>query len=129
MRRAVPGLLACVVACTEPGQLAQSLDDLSTLTARARERGAYRCAPEELALSEAHLEFARHELEQGHAARAREHLVLARANASAALRLSSGACAEPAERAPARDAAARETGPRTRSARHETFIKEDHVSI
>lgn len=149
MRFALPVLLACA-ACSEPDQLARGLDDLRTLAGRAREAGAYRCAPEELALAEAHLEFARHELDQGDAARAREHLVLARVNASAALRLSDRACAEPrdtagadapdAAGADAPDAAGtnerpirrapstRSTG-RASSTRDATTIKEDHASI
>jgi hypothetical protein len=65
--------------------------ELEALTRQARELGAYRCAPEELARSEAHLEFAKSELEQGDRGRAREHLVLVSANAKAALRLSGDA--------------------------------------
>lgn len=65
--------------------------ELEALTREAREHGAYRCAPEELARSEAHLEFAKRELDQGDRGRAREHLVLVSANAKAALRLSGDA--------------------------------------
>ncbi len=54
----------------------------------ARAHGAYHCAPEELARSDAHLQFAAIELAEGNPARAQEHLVLADANARAALWLS-----------------------------------------
>lgn len=82
---------ACVCAalgCGSTQALDQQIRVLRSIADQARERGAYRCAPEELALSEAHLEFAEHELGDGDLARARQHLVLARANASAAARLS-----------------------------------------
>lgn len=68
---------------------------IEALARTSRERGAYRCAPEELALADAHLAFAAIELRHGDLERAREHLVLADANARAALRLSQDAgCAD-----------------------------------
>ncbi|MDB4977470.1 MAG: OmpA/MotB domain protein [Myxococcaceae bacterium] len=102
----VPRLLACSLACCAASCVhAHGLDaklvELSTLTRQAREHGAYRCAPEELAQAEAQLEFARHELREGDSPRAREHLVLAHANARAALRLSATAsCTAPRSYAP-----------------------------
>jgi len=80
-----------LLACAHTAQLESRIVELRALTQRAREQGAYRCAPEELARSEAHLEFAQRELDQGDPARAREHLVLVSANAKAALRLSGDA--------------------------------------
>jgi hypothetical protein len=80
-----------LLACAHTGQVESRLVELRALTQRARDQGAYRCAPEELARSEAHLEFAQRELDQGDPVRAREHLVLVSANAKAALRLSSEA--------------------------------------
>ena len=55
----------------------------------ARERGAYRCAPGELALAEAHVEFAEQELSDGDYFRARDHLGIADWNAREAMRLAS----------------------------------------
>ncbi len=80
--------LLTLLACAHTRQLDQQIQSLRGLTQRAREQGAYRCAPEELALSDAHVQFAIIELAEGDPARAREHLVLANANARAALRLS-----------------------------------------
>jgi hypothetical protein len=82
-------------------RLETQVAELEALTREAREHGAYRCAPEELARSEAHLEFAKRELDQGDRSRAREHLVLVSANARAALRLSGDAgCTAPSPSAP-----------------------------
>src|SRR5260221_14637844 len=39
----------------------------------ARQAGAYRCSPRELAIAEAHLEFLQTELDQGNAVRAAAH--------------------------------------------------------
>jgi len=80
-----------LLACAHTHQVESRVVELRALTQRARDQGAYRCAPEELARSEAHLEFAQRELDQGNPVRAREHLVLVSANAKAALRLSSEA--------------------------------------
>ena len=90
-----------VTACANASALDVRVHELSELTRRAREHGAYRCAPEELAQAEAQLDFARHELREGDQPRAREHLTLAHANASAALRLSTtGECGGPRSYAP-----------------------------
>jgi OmpA-OmpF porin, OOP family len=57
---------------------------------RARAAGAYACAPRELALAEAHSDFADNELAQGDFLRAEEHLKLAVENANKALANSKG---------------------------------------
>jgi hypothetical protein len=75
--------------CAHGMSLDQRVTELSATAREAREHGAYRCAPEELARAEAELEFARAELALGDTARAEEHVVRASANARAALRLSS----------------------------------------
>ena len=96
MSRLWAALAWTALGCGSTQALDQQIHALRTIAHEARERGAYRCAPEELALSEAHLEFAEHELGDGDLARARQHLVLARANASAAARLSApSSCAQP----------------------------------
>jgi hypothetical protein len=83
-------LPACVLmaGCASVRTLATEQRTIEALASRARDRGAYRCAPEELALAVAHLELATHELEQGDLPRAREHLQIADLNARAAARLS-----------------------------------------
>jgi outer membrane protein OmpA-like peptidoglycan-associated protein len=55
------------------------------VVARARARAAQRCAPVELAMAEAHLDFAGVELDEGDYFRAREELDVAGANARVAL--------------------------------------------
>lgn len=54
----------------------------------ARDKGAYRCAPGELALAESHAEFADQELDEGDYFRAKEHIRISDWNAREALRLS-----------------------------------------
>jgi outer membrane protein OmpA-like peptidoglycan-associated protein len=54
----------------------------------ARDNGAMRCAPRELALADTNVEFASRELDEGDYLRAREHLQIAEDNARDALRLS-----------------------------------------
>jgi len=94
-------MLLCLPGCAGTQRLETRLSELRTLTHKARAQGAYRCAPEELAQSEAQLEFAARELDQGDPARAREHLVLAASNAKAALHLSAdAACSAPSPSAP-----------------------------
>jgi len=81
------GTLA-LVGCTQSAVIQGRIDGLKQVTDEARASGAYRCAPHELALATAQLEFAQVELDQGDQARADEHLILAEPNARAALRLS-----------------------------------------
>jgi OmpA-OmpF porin, OOP family len=81
-------LCAILVGCATTATLRGSIAGSRMVTARARAAGAMACAPRELALAETHLDFAAAEVEQGDAARAREHLALAEPNAAAALRLS-----------------------------------------
>lgn len=83
-------LLACaaMAGCASVRTLVAEQRAIEVLASRARDRGAYRCAPEELALAVAHLELATHELDQGDLPRARDHLRIADLNARAAARLS-----------------------------------------
>jgi outer membrane protein OmpA-like peptidoglycan-associated protein len=55
---------------------------------RARENGAYKCAPHELAMAESHADFAENELHEGDYYRARQELDVAEQNANEALRKS-----------------------------------------
>ncbi len=86
------GILACVVlcfaGCAEGTAISGKIVGVQDVLDQARRNGAYQCAPRELALAEANLEFARVELAQGDPVRAQEHFTLAEPNARAAFRLS-----------------------------------------
>ena len=89
-RWAVPvvvALTATVAGCAGL-QLTQNVHQVRAIAKEARDNGAYRCAPRELALAETHLEFATVELDQGDYFRARDHLQIADENARLAHRLS-----------------------------------------
>src|SRR3954451_23779683 len=81
-------LVTSIGACTEAHVLQGHIDGLREITQQATQNGALNCAPQELALAEANLEFADLELAQGDQSRAREHLIIAESNANAALKLS-----------------------------------------
>ncbi len=81
------------MACTEAHVLQGHMDGLGEVAQQAAQNGAVNCAPQELALAEANIEFADLELAQGDQSRARDHLVIAEANANAALKMSpAGRC-------------------------------------
>lgn len=115
MIRAGAGAAALAIAaavvlagCAAPRAVGTRLREIARIAEEGRARGAYRCAPEELALATAHLEFAQLELAQGDVVRAREHLVIADANARAAVRLSAQpGCEGGDDRAPEARRAAR----------------------
>ena len=68
---------------------------------KARDNGAYRCAPHQLALSEANVEFAETELDRGEYFRAEDYLEIAEGNVKHALRLARPeVCAKPVAVAP-----------------------------
>jgi OmpA-OmpF porin, OOP family len=81
------GLSAAVSGCAGL-QLEQNVHQVRAIAKEARDNGAYKCAPRELALAETHLEFASTELDQGDYFRARDHLQIADENARLAHRLS-----------------------------------------
>jgi OmpA-OmpF porin, OOP family len=82
------GLLGLAVSGCAGRQLAAGVGDVRHKADEARNRGAMRCAPHELALADTNAEFAARELDEGDYFRAREHLQIAEDNANAALRLS-----------------------------------------
>jgi outer membrane protein OmpA-like peptidoglycan-associated protein len=88
-----PVCLAIAAACTSGPQLRSDSEQVATSVELARQAGAVRCAPRELATAEANLDFARAELASGDSLRAAEHLSQAKAAAAKALSLST-ACAE-----------------------------------
>jgi OOP family OmpA-OmpF porin len=73
--------LFALAGCTTGAALRREADTIQSQLDAAREAGAYRCAPRELAQAESNLEFLREELGQGNAVRASEH----KGEASAAL--------------------------------------------
>ena len=81
--------VACLAAAGCAGlDLQRNVQQVRVIAKEARENGAYRCAPRELALAEANLEFAETELGQGDYFRARDHLFVADRNAREAYSLS-----------------------------------------
>jgi OOP family OmpA-OmpF porin len=89
-------LLALLGGCAHAGEIDQAIDGVQRRLEQVLSTGGYNCAPRELALARAHLEFARVELAQGNSGRADEHLQEATLNASAAALLSPAErCASP----------------------------------
>ena len=95
-RRAAIGSAVLLLLLGCAGQdLAVRANGVRASLHQARENGAYQCAPRQLALSEAHVEFAERELDRGEYFRALDYLEIAEANAQQALRLSKDACGKP----------------------------------
>lgn len=87
MRRLLP-LALFAAACMKPANLAESYAAVvADLEATKIDEYAQECAPLELALANAHKEFAELEFEQGDARRAEQHLALAVTNAREAVAL------------------------------------------
>jgi OmpA-OmpF porin, OOP family len=78
--------LAGVSACAGT-DLAARVAKVRDVLAVARDKGAYRCAPRELATGEANVEFAEREFAKGEYFVAKDHLETAQTAADAALRL------------------------------------------
>jgi outer membrane protein OmpA-like peptidoglycan-associated protein len=87
MRRALP-LLALLAAGCPGNDLRGRSHGIRDLIRQARDNGAYKCAPHELAMAESHLEFASAELDDGHYFPAKTEVALAEDNANRALALS-----------------------------------------
>lgn len=75
-------------ACVDTNVLKGQINGLSQIAGDAKNNGADRCAPRELALAESHLRFAQIELAQGFPAAAEKHVLIANSNARAAFALS-----------------------------------------
>jgi len=84
---AVVALLA-LAGCATGGKLRRASDAVRSDVEKARKSGAMKCAPKELALAEANLEFGLAEIDWGDATRAGEHLREAELQAKKALDLS-----------------------------------------
>ncbi|HJL20133.1 MAG TPA: OmpA family protein [Sandaracinaceae bacterium LLY-WYZ-13_1] len=98
-RRPLAVLLVAVVTlgCSRAAVLQGRIDGLRDVVDQAERNGAYRCAPRELAMAQANLDFAQTELAQGDLDRAEEHFRLAEPNGRAAFRLSPAARCAPRE--------------------------------
>ncbi len=79
---------AMTTGCGADNALRGKVDGYTRIAKQAKDNGAIRCAPRELAMAEAHLEFAMIEMEQGVMSRANYHLALGAVNAQAAYDLS-----------------------------------------
>jgi OOP family OmpA-OmpF porin len=96
-RRAARAAALCAVlasvlglgaSCGAGAELEGRTRTVDSLVAKARENGAERCAPVELALAESHVAFAREDLDEGDPFRAREELAIAEKNVREAVRKS-----------------------------------------
>jgi outer membrane protein OmpA-like peptidoglycan-associated protein len=81
--------VAAALSCAGP-RIAAQTDVVRTDIKKAKEAGAYTCAPKALAMAEANVDFAENELAQGDALRAQVHIDLAVENANKALADSKG---------------------------------------
>lgn len=79
------GLVLVVVAGCSGSQLSRRADTVAEVIATARDHGAVKCAPVELAMAETHHEFAEQELFEGNYYRARSELGIAEKNAHLAV--------------------------------------------
>jgi outer membrane protein OmpA-like peptidoglycan-associated protein len=88
----IVGVSALAAALSMSGcagtEMQNSVREVRTIAKEARDNGAYKCAPRELALADTHIEFTERELVQGDYFRARDHLHVADHNAREAYRLS-----------------------------------------
>jgi OOP family OmpA-OmpF porin len=80
--------LLALAGCASGGKLKRNAEVLTQDAVKARGSGAVRCAPRELALAEANLDFGKAEIDWGNATRAAEHLKVAELNMKKALELS-----------------------------------------
>jgi OOP family OmpA-OmpF porin len=88
-RAVLVGLAAALATAGCAGvQMRDDLRQIRTIAKEARDNGAYKCAPRELALADTNIEFVDRELNQGDYFRARDHLRVADHNAREAYRLS-----------------------------------------
>ncbi len=77
--------LACLAACAAGGKLLTKQEVIRQDIEKARKSGAERCAAKELALAEAHADFASHDIKLGQAGPAEDHLKAAEDNVRRAI--------------------------------------------
>ena len=89
------GLTLVVSSCVTGAKLSKDAKLIEQQVATARERGAYRCAPAQLARAEANLEFLLYEIDEGDFRRADWHQRKASENITEALAITDpNECAE-----------------------------------
>jgi OOP family OmpA-OmpF porin len=88
MRRGALVLLVTLTGCTSAGRLRETQAVLRSEIEKARRSGAEQCAPKELALAEANVDFATTEIDLGNGGRAEDHLQVAEDKVRRALDLS-----------------------------------------
>jgi OmpA-OmpF porin, OOP family len=79
-----------LAGCVSGSKIRADAEVVKRDIAKARESGAYRCAPRELAMAEAHVRFCEDELDQGNWLRADDHVKVALASVRDALENSKG---------------------------------------
>ncbi len=99
MKRALLLLLLFVAACAG-GKLRARTSTVDELIKTARDNGALRCAPVELAMAESHNDFAKQELDEGNYYPAERELAVAEVNARAAVEKSPKDRCNPENRPP-----------------------------
>ena len=99
---ALGGLVVFATGCPGNDLRGRALG-IRDLIREAREDGAYRCAPRELAMAESHLEFASAELDLGKYVPAKDEVAVAEDNARRAITLSPKARCNPPPPPPDRD--------------------------
>ncbi len=87
-RRMLLAVLLAAAGCATGGKLRENARVVRADIDKAKRSGAVKCAPKELALAEANVDFAENESAYGHATRAKEHLDGAEKNVKKALDLS-----------------------------------------
>jgi outer membrane protein OmpA-like peptidoglycan-associated protein len=83
-------LVLLLLSCATGASLRKESETIRSQLDAARQAGAYRCAPRELAIAEAHLEFLEMELDQGNAVRAASHRNVAKESLVTVLARSKG---------------------------------------
>jgi len=87
-RNALVALVALAAVGCSGARVRARGENVDRVIQKARESGAQRCAPVELAMAESHRDFARQELDEGDLYRAKSEMATAETNAHAALKKS-----------------------------------------
>ncbi len=87
-RIALLSAAASLADCASGNKIRADGEVIAAQIVRAKKSGAYRCAPRELAMAEAHLDFAYGEVSEGNSRRAQEHLAVSSENVKKAVVLS-----------------------------------------
>ncbi len=88
MSRLLRLLLVLLLVSCSGNELRRKSDTIAQIITKARNNGALRCAPVELAMAESHRDFALQELDEGDFYRAKDEMAVAESNAKLALKRS-----------------------------------------